>query len=59
MHGEKDVSPVGTNFKRKRVTGGECSCEDLDAVFSSEANIDLDPDPAPDPAFCGQTMTPL
>jgi hypothetical protein len=58
MHEEKDVSPVGTNLKGKELQR-ECSYEDPDAIFSSEADKDLDPDPALNPVFFGQIMTPL
>jgi hypothetical protein len=51
LHAEKDVSPVGTNLKGKELQL-EYSYEDPDAIFSSEADLDLDR------PFCGQTMTP-
>jgi hypothetical protein len=59
MHEEKDVSPVGTTLKLKKELQRKCSYKDPEAIFSSEADKDLDPDPAPDPAFSGQIMTPL
>jgi hypothetical protein len=53
MNEKMDVSPVGTNFKMKKVTA-EMFLRKSGCDFFSEADKNLDPDPAPDPAFCGQ-----